>query len=328
MSLIDSFNRKIDYLRVSVTDRCNFRCVYCMPEQGAPVAPKSEILTFEEIECLVRIAVELGMSKVRLTGGEPLIRKDIDLLVRKIGALPGVTDLSLTTNGFLLARYASDFARSGVNRINISLDTLKPERFTSIARRGNLSEVLEGIAAAEKVGLAPIKLNCVVMRGWNDDEVVDFARLSLDHPYDVRFIELMPINWSKGDDSPADNGMSDYFALAAAPGYTRNTNVTLYAREDLASFQAGMRFPDSNISTASLTRNKTSHADISLKALSDTTSQTGQLDARQMRKAFISSGEIRERIEKALGVFFLLKYKRMARRVLIGCPPRKARSVL
>lgn len=301
MSLIDSFNRKIDYLRVSVTDRCNFRCVYCMPEQGAPVAPKSEILTFEEIECLVRIAVELGMSKVRLTGGEPLIRKDIDLLVRKIGALPGVTDLSLTTNGFLLARYASDFARSGVNRINISLDTLKPERFTSIARRGNLSEVLEGIAAAEKVGLAPIKLNCVVMRGWNDDEVVDFARLSLDHPYDVRFIELMPINWSKGDDSPADNGMSDYFALAAAPGYTRNTNVTLYAREDLASFQAGMRFPDSNISTASLTRNKTSHADISLKALSDTTSQTGQLDARQMRKAFISSGEIRERIEKALG---------------------------
>lgn len=291
MPLIDSFNRKIDYLRVSVTDRCNFRCVYCMPEQGAPVAPKSEILTFEEIERLARIAIELGMTKVRLTGGEPLIRKDIDLLVRKIGGLRGLKDLSLTTNGFLLSRYAADFARSGVNRINISLDTLKPERFTRIARRGNLEKVLEGIEAAEKAGLAPIKLNCVVMRGWNDDEVVDFARLSLTHPYDIRFIELMPINWSKGDDSPSDTGMADYFALSAAPGYSRNSNVTLYAREELPSFQSALIFPGS----------KPPSPESSQTELSDSARQTGQLDARQMRKSFISSAEIRERIENALG---------------------------
>src|SRR5207244_1561885 len=122
MALIDSYNRTIDYLRISVTDRCNFRCVYCMPEQGAPIAPKEEILSFEEIERLARIAVSLGMTKIRLTGGEPLVRRDIDRLVAMIGALPGLRDFSMTTNGFLLARYASEFAANGLTRINISLD--------------------------------------------------------------------------------------------------------------------------------------------------------------------------------------------------------------
>src|SRR5579872_178809 len=138
MAMIDSYGRTIDYLRVSVTDRCNFRCVYCMPEEGAPISPKEEILTFEEIERLVRIAVGLGMTKIRLTGGEPLVRKDIAVLVAKIGSIPGLRDLSLTTNGFLLDRYAAGFARSGLHRVNISLDTLRPERFVRIARRGNL----------------------------------------------------------------------------------------------------------------------------------------------------------------------------------------------
>ena len=276
MPLIDSYNRTIDYLRISVTDRCNFRCVYCMPENGAPVAPKADILTYEEIERLARIAIGLGMTKIRLTGGEPLVRRDIDLLVQKIGAIPGLHDLSMTTNGFLLERYAPQFARYGLNRINISLDTLQPDRFSRIARRGNLSDVLQGIQAAHDAGLNPIKLNCVVMRGWNEDEVADFARLTLEQPFDVRFIELMPINWSQGDDSQAPTGMSDMFALAAAPGYRRDTNVTLYANVGLASFRSGFNLPAAD-------------------------SQAGQLDARQMRRAFVSTQEMREQIENALG---------------------------
>ncbi len=276
MPLINSYNRVIDYLRISVTDRCNFRCVYCMPEEGAPVAPKADILTYEEIERLARIAVGLGMSKIRLTGGEPLVRRDIDLLIEKIGAIPGLRDLSMTTNGFLLERYATDFARYGLNRINISLDTLKPERFARIARRGNLSDVLQGIQAAQAAGLTPIKLNCVVMRDWNDDEVVDFARITLEQPFDVRFIELMPINWSQGDDSQAEIGTSDMFALAAAPGYRRDTNITLYANAGLNSFRSGFTLPAAD-------------------------SQTGQLDSRQMRRAFVSTQEMRDKIEHALG---------------------------
>ncbi len=274
MPLIDSFNRTIHYLRISVTDRCNFRCVYCMPEEGAPVAPKDEILRYEEIERIAKIAVGLGMTKLRLTGGEPLVRKDIGLLVKKIGAIPGLRDLSMTTNGFLLDRYAPDFIRDGLNRINISLDTLRPERFKRIARRGSLEEVLAGIDASFEAGLAPLKLNCVVMRGWNEDEVVDFAKLSLDKPYDIRFIELMPINWSKGDDSPGD--MSAFFALSAEPGYKKDSNITLYANPEKGSFRTNFHQKDANL-------------------------QSGQLDANEMRKAFISAEEIRNRIEDALG---------------------------
>ncbi|GBC94405.1 GTP 3',8-cyclase [bacterium HR16] len=197
----DSFGRTIDYLRISVTDRCNFRCVYCMPEEGADVAPKEWILRYEEIATIVKVAAELGVRKVRLTGGEPLVRKDIVQLVRMIAQTPGITEVSMTTNGFLLARYAHELKEAGLTRINISLDTLNPERFVRIARRGSLQQVLEGIEAARQVGLSPIKLNMVVMRGFNDDEVADFARLTLRHPYHVRFIELMPINWNDGSDS-------------------------------------------------------------------------------------------------------------------------------
>jgi GTP 3',8-cyclase len=274
MPLIDSYNRIIDYLRVSVTDRCNFRCVYCMPEEGAPVAPKSEILTYEEIERLVRIAIELGMTKIRLTGGEPLVRKDIGVLIEKIGAIPDVRDLSLTTNGFLLPRYAEEFARAGLHRVNISLDTLRPERFTRIARRGHLDDVLHGIDSALRAGLKPLKINCVVMRGWNDDEVADFARLTLEQPFDVRFIELMPINWSKDEESSA--AMSDFFALSAAPDYQQAGNVRLFAGEELASFRSTFHQKDTN-------------------------AQTGQLNALEMRRAFVSTEEIQGRIEAVHG---------------------------
>jgi cyclic pyranopterin phosphate synthase len=278
MPLIDSFNRVIDYLRISVTDRCNFRCVYCMPEEGAPVAPKDLILTYEEIERLARIAVELGMAKLRITGGEPLVRKDIDILIEKIGRLPGLRDLSMTTNGFLLSRYAADFAQAGLNRVNISLDTLQPDRFRRIARRGNLQDVMAGIDAALSAGLRPLKVNCVVMRGWNDDEVVDFARMTQTMPIDVRFIELMPINWSAGDDAGINipSGMNDLFALAAPAGYRAKTNVTLYANADLGSFHRTFK----------------THVDHE---------PTGQLDASQMRKAFIPTHEIRSRIEDEIG---------------------------
>ncbi len=275
MALIDSYNRTIDYLRVSITDRCNFRCVYCMPEQGAPVSPKSEILTYEEIERLIRIAVGLGMTKIRLTGGEPLIRKDIDVLVRKIGAIEGIKDLSMTTNGYLLAQYAAAFAGYGLNRVNISLDTLRPDRFIRIARRGDLDRVLAGMEAALSANLAPLKLNCVVMRGWNDDEVGDFARMSIDRPFDVRFIELMPINWSSGEEGAA-GGMNSFFALSAPVGYRSDGTVTLYAQSELASFQSGFH-----------TRCNSDAA--------------GQLDAAQLRKAFVSSDETRGRIETLLG---------------------------
>lgn len=274
MPLFDTYDRTIDYLRVSVTDRCNFRCVYCMPEEGAPVAPKAEILTYEEFARLIRIAVELGMTKIRLTGGEPLVRKDISVLVEKIGAIPGIQDLSMTTNGYLLDRYVESFAQSGLHRINISLDTLRPERFTKIARRGDLDTVWRGIEAAQRVGISPLKINCVVMRGWNEDEVVDFARLTLENPFDIRFIELMPINWSKGDDSLSD--MASLFALSAPSGYQRKDQVMLYAREESATFRT-------------LFHQKSAEQ------------QRGQLDGVQMRRAFISTQEIRERIEAALG---------------------------
>lgn len=194
--MTDRFNRQIDYLRVSVTDRCNFRCVYCMPEEGADVCSREELLTADEIIQLVEIASELGLRKIRLTGGEPLVRKDLAHIVSGISRLPGVTDLSLTTNGFLLAEQAEALATSGLHRVNVSLDTLRPERFAPIARRGSLDRVIEGINTARKVGIGPIKINCVAMRGVNDDEAADFAEWTLREEVHVRFIEVMPIRWN------------------------------------------------------------------------------------------------------------------------------------
>lgn len=192
--MVDPYGRVIDYLRVSVTDRCNFRCVYCMPEDGFPAIPKAENLQFEELVRITRIFAGLGLRKVRLTGGEPLLRKDLPELVAAISDV--VEDLSCTTNGHLLASMAAPLKRAGLNRVNVSLDTLKPDRFQEIARRGSLDVVLEGMREAQRVGLDPIKINCVSMRGVNSDDAADFAALTLEKPLHVRFIELMPMRWN------------------------------------------------------------------------------------------------------------------------------------
>jgi cyclic pyranopterin phosphate synthase len=191
--LIDSFGRIADDLRVSVTDRCNLRCAYCMPPEGMPWLPRSEILTFEEIDRLVGVFISLGVTTVRLTGGEPLARRDLATLVRMVSER-AVPDLSLTTNGVLLAEHADALARAGLQRVNVSVDSLLRHRFAEMTRRDALDRVMEGLRAAESAGLTPIKLNCVVVRGTNDDEVVDFARFARETGYEVRFIEFMPLD--------------------------------------------------------------------------------------------------------------------------------------
>jgi cyclic pyranopterin phosphate synthase len=191
--LADQFSRPITYLRVSVTDRCNLRCVYCMPEAGLPWIPKAEILTFEEIEAIVTAAAAIGVRSIRITGGEPLVRRDLARLVERIARIPGIDDIALSTNGLMLADQMSDLAAAGLRRVNISLDTLRADRFAAIARRPGLERVLAGIDAALAAGLAPIKLNCVVMRGQNDDELGAFAELTRDRRIFVRFIEMMPV---------------------------------------------------------------------------------------------------------------------------------------
>ncbi len=193
MTRLDAYQRPISYLRISVTDRCNLRCIYCMPPQGVPWRPHEEILRYEEIETIVRAAARLGISKVRLTGGEPLARLGLVELVRMIAQIPGIDDLAMTTNGTLLARYAAELAAAGLRRVNISLDTLRPERFQLITRFGHLEDVLAGMEAAREAGLHPIKINTVVMRGLNDDEVIDLARRTVEEGWHVRFIELMPL---------------------------------------------------------------------------------------------------------------------------------------
>lgn len=191
MAVKDSYERRIDYLRISVTDRCNLKCVYCTPEKGLRRFDRAELLTSGEIVRAVKIANRFGIRKVRITGGEPLLRSDIIQLVKSVKEV-GMRDLSLTTNGMLLAGMADELKTAGLNRINISLDTLRPERFSSIARGGDLERVWEGIRKAEEAGLYPIKLNVVPMRGTNDDELLDFAALTFENDYHIRFIELMP----------------------------------------------------------------------------------------------------------------------------------------
>jgi GTP 3',8-cyclase len=192
--LCDSFQRGISYLRLSVTDRCNLRCVYCMPPEGVPLVSHNDILSFEETLMIVRAAVSLGIDKIRITGGEPLVRAGIEDLVEMVASVDGVQDISMTTNGTLLAGHAEGLVKAGLNRINISLDTLKYERFKTITRMGDLADALNGIAAARKAGLNPIKINMVPMKGFNEDEIIDFARMTIESGWHVRFIELMPFN--------------------------------------------------------------------------------------------------------------------------------------
>jgi cyclic pyranopterin phosphate synthase len=239
----DSFGRRIEYLRISVTDKCNLRCVYCMPEAGLPWLKHDEILRYEEIAEIVRVMAGLGLRRVRLTGGEPLVRRDLPALVSMLRAIDGIEDIALSTNAVLLAEQAEALRAAGVNRVNISLDSLQETRVDDVARRiGYYHRILEGIAAAERVGFEPLKINVVLMRGRNDDEVEDFARMTLRRPWHVRFIEVMPV----GDNlqvsldefvsateilqrlqrvanlepvaGPRGNGPAVYFQYAGAPG--------------------------------------------------------------------------------------------------------------
>ncbi len=196
-SLVDQHGRKIDYLRISITDRCNLRCIYCMPESGVAHKSHEEILTYAEIMKIVEAASHCGIKKVRITGGEPLVRKDVVDLVAAIAKTANINDFSLTTNGMLLTDYATQLKEAGLKRINISLDSLIKEKFEVVTRRDSLAKVMDGIGVALGLGFDPIKINVVVIKGINDDEIEDFARLTYNRNLHVRFIEFMPI----GDDS-------------------------------------------------------------------------------------------------------------------------------
>ncbi len=242
-ALIDQFGRSIEYLRISVTDRCNFRCTYCMPLEGLPWLPKSDILSYEEIVAVVSQLAPLGLRRIRLTGGEPTIRPNIAALIAQLREVPGVEDIALSTNGVRLPELAAPMRDAGLDRINMSADSLRPDRVEAIARRSLAFDPVKSLVAADKAGLAPIKVNVVVMRGVNDDEVCDFARLTLDHGWHVRFIELMPVGdmqaltWEHvvpsaeildrlsaigplaADDGPArGNGPAAYYRFSGAPG--------------------------------------------------------------------------------------------------------------
>ena len=206
--LIDKFARVHDSLRISVTDRCNIRCFYCMPEDNVNYVAREEILSFEEIERFVRVAASLGVTKVRVTGGEPLVRKDLPVMIRKLARIPGIQDLALTTNGVLLARHAEALYDAGLRRLNVHLDTLDRERFLRITRRDDLPKVLEGLNAAQRLGFGPIKINAVAVKNLVEPDLVPLVRFGRERGFEVRFIEFMPLDaqglWSRENVLSAD----------------------------------------------------------------------------------------------------------------------------
>jgi cyclic pyranopterin phosphate synthase len=198
--LIDSYGRRHNNLRISVTDRCNIRCVYCMPE-NPQFLPREQILSFEEIERFVRVVVPLGIDKIRLTGGEPLVRRDLPVLVQKLAAIPVIKDIGLTTNGILLSEHARPLWNAGLRRINVSLDTMDPETFQKITRRPGFEQVIEGILAAKAAGFDPVKINAVAMKGCTEEDILPLARFAREHVLEMRFIEYMPLDggvWERG----------------------------------------------------------------------------------------------------------------------------------
>ena len=197
--MLDKFNREINYLRVSITDRCNLHCTYCRPKEGISLQGHDDILRYEEIIRIVTVAVKMGLVKVRVTGGEPLVRRGFVSFIAALKKINGLKDISLTTNGILLEEFARDIFDAGVCRINISLDSLNKDKYFRITNGGNLDAVLRGIARAEEIGFFPIKINTVAIKGFNDDEVLDFAQLAVNKPFQMRFIELMPVGQAKLD---------------------------------------------------------------------------------------------------------------------------------
>jgi len=235
--MIDNYNRQINYLRVSVTDKCNLRCRYCMPEEGIMHREHKDMMTVEEMFMAIKSAAELGINKIRITGGEPLVKRGIVSLCEEVNEIPGIEEVCITTNGTLLSGMAADLKAAGVDRLNISLDTLDPEKFHYITRTGELQDVLDGLQAAEDAGFENTKINCVLMGGFNDDEIENFVNLTREKPIEVRFIELMPIGGGIGFDKQQfvsceevlervpelepmnqDDGVAKLYKIPGAPG--------------------------------------------------------------------------------------------------------------
>ena len=213
----DRLGRNVDYLRVSVTDRCNLRCIYCMPEEGIPKKDHNEILRNEEILKIIRISAELGIKKVRFTGGEPLVRKGIENIIYETSKIKGIEDIALTTNGTKLYEMADTLKEAGLKRVNISLDSLKKDRYRMITRLGNIDDVFRAIDKSLSIGLEPVKINTVVIKGMNDDEIFDFVKLADENPLHIRFIEIMPI----GEGAKfKDNYISSDDLISSIPGLT------------------------------------------------------------------------------------------------------------
>lgn len=259
--LRDQFGRSIEYLRISVTDRCNFRCVYCMPLEGLPWLPREEILSYEEISEIVRQLAPLGLRRLRLTGGEPTIRPNLSTLVRQLRAVPEIEDIALSTNGVRLPQLAMELADAGLNRVNMSSDSLRPDRIAAMARRNIPFDPRTAARAAQEAGLSPIKLNVVVLRGINDDEIHDYARLTLDNPWHVRFIELMPVGdmreltWEHvvpGDE--VLERISSLGALADDAGPVRGNGPAKYYRLEGAAGTLGVITPMSHTYCSSCNR--------------------------------------------------------------------------
>jgi len=260
-ALKDQFGRSIEYLRISVTDRCNFRCLYCMPAEGLPWLPKAEILSYEEIAEVVSQLAPLGLRRLRITGGEPTIRPNLEELIRLLRALPEIEDIALSTNGARLLELAHGLRAAGLDRINMSADSLRPDRIAKIARRNLGFDPVTSALAAERAGIAPIKINVVVMRSINDDEIEDFARLTLDHPWHVRFIELMPVGEMSGltweHIVPSDEVLSRIASLGTlAPdgGPPRGNGPATYYRLTGAQGTVGVITPMTHTYCASCNR--------------------------------------------------------------------------
>jgi cyclic pyranopterin phosphate synthase len=247
---LDQFGRNIAYLRISVTDKCNFRCAYCMPEVGLQWLPKSEILSYEEIAGIVGQLAPFGIRRVRITGGEPTIRPELHKLVAMLRSIPEIDDIALSTNGVKLPEFAARLRDSGLDRVNMSADSLRRERINAISRRNLAFDPIVSAVAAERAGLSPIKINVVVMRGINDDEVVDFARLTLAHPWHIRFIELMPVGdmreatWDKVvPSSEILERISTVGVMGSCDGPARGNGPAAYYRLDGAVGTVGVITP-------------------------------------------------------------------------------------
>jgi cyclic pyranopterin phosphate synthase len=257
----DQFGRRIEYLRISVTDKCNFRCIYCMPAEGLQWLPKSEILSYEEICEVVEQLAPQGISRIRISGGEPTIRPDLPKLIAMLRRIDGIEDIALSTNGVRLPEFADEFKEAGLDRVNMSADSLRPDRIASIARRKLRFDPIESALAAERAGLSPVKINVVVMRGINDDEIHDFARLTLDYPLHVRFIELMPVGelasltWDHV--VPSDEilaRLSDVASMVSDAGPARGNGPARYFRFDGAPGSVGVITPMTHTYCASCNR--------------------------------------------------------------------------